>query len=251
MARSPHTVLVGWEAVVPELLTNVEHSPERRGLKLVVICAVATGCGGVAGRTTATDASTGPDASTPDVAAGCLIETASFDHSCNLDSDCVATTVENFAITSGDYCAPICLCPTDAINQAGAAAYFSAVSRTPIGTGAIPAIGCNCGVSPNGPCCVAGQCKLSCPATTTCDRPPCSTSEQDSGLSDASAGFMPDGSVLCSSQVGPLDASAEFGDAAVYSCGPPEVCTPYNAGWACCMKAGPEQTFCRQVPINR
>jgi hypothetical protein len=229
--------------------THVQPLESRCTWRLIVASTLAVGCGGATISTTATDASVGSEASSLGVDAACLIQTSTFDHSCNVDSDCVSVA-GNLPVASGNYCASGCMCADDAINRSAAAEYITVVSRTPNATGAVPRVGCFCGATA-GPCCVAGQCSVVC--SLPCSRPPCSTSEYDSGpveAVDAAAELMPDGSVFCSSQIGPFDASAQFGDAAIYSCGPSEACVPYNGGWGCCMRIGPEQTFCRQVPIN-
>lgn len=219
-------------------------------LRLVIGWLIVTGCGGATVRPPPADASEVPDASatSPGDDASCLIQASNFDQSCSVDSDCVSLAGQ-FPVTSGNYCASICPCPADAINRAAIGTYIAAVSQTPYGMGALPIVGCNCAAGA-GPCCVAGQCSTSCP--TPCSQPPCSTDNNDSGGPDLDAtAALVDGGVLCSSEIGPLDASSQFGDADVYGCGPLEPCVPYNGGWACCMKLSPDRALCRQAPINK
>jgi hypothetical protein len=115
----------------------------RSGVLLSTIAlAAAFGCGG---RESGTHASTGASR-TPT----CIIDAASFDHSCTSASDCVPASF-------GNYCAPACFCPTGYINQSAMPQYVAALSMTPLGMDAGPDEECNCG-SIGPPCCQGGLC---------------------------------------------------------------------------------------------
>ena len=131
----------------------------------------AVGCGGRSIQSSPTDGAapeTGETSS--DIDGGCIIQASSYDQSCTVDSDCVSVA-GGFPVASGDYCQSSCLCPDETISRGAAAQFASAVSRTPLGSGALPHLGCNCGAS-LGPCCVAGQCSTSCLPETSCSEPP-------------------------------------------------------------------------------
>jgi hypothetical protein len=175
------------------------------------------------------DAGVEPEASVEgEVEAGqCYINAAMYDQSCSVDSDCIRTIPWlGLPVQSGDYCSDMCLCGGEAINKDAAAQYTSAVSKTPLGSHAPE--GCLCPSLPTEACCQNGRCMATqCPATL-----------MDAGMTGAQdAGGALDGSVLCGLLTGPLDAgSSDAGPTRL--CVPPEVCTPFNGGWACCVLPG-------------
>lgn len=173
-----------------------------------------------------------PDASDP----ACLISESNYDTSCTVDSDCVATAGMNpeYVVQFGNWCVSQCFCGGNAINRDSAAQYAQDVSRTPLGSGAIPALECGCAVS-LGLCCSAGKCTTG-PA---CASPVEAT---DAGVVDASS-YTPNYTVLCVADAGPSDASSPAQAPAVPGasrwCNGPEMCTPFNGGWECCVARGP------------
>jgi hypothetical protein len=212
---------------------------------------VCIGCAGSVVRATA-DASAvgdggGEGGSGGDGAYQCSIQASAYDISCKVDSDCVSMA-GNFPVAFGNfYCTSDCLCPSDAISRGAVAQYVSDVSRTPWGSGAMARDGCLCGLS-LGPCCLAGQCSVACSAELPCSRPPCSTSGTDSGTPDSGAAdseVLPVGSVLCASRLGLVDAGVVDGGV-LYQCVPPQSCTQFNGGWACCMSINPQEVICAE-----
>ena len=124
-------------------------------------------CGGlVASPTTGTDAglsdaSVGVDATSLDSGLGeesypaaCFIDTNNYDHSCSVDSDCVGAL-------SGNYCKQpqhMCIyCLTETIAKSAVAQYLTDVSKTPLGSGAIPRKLCDC-TAIFAPCCKSHYC---------------------------------------------------------------------------------------------
>jgi hypothetical protein len=230
-----------------------------RSCRMIFTCLGMVACGGSVSRGEGPEASgeaaasgtsgeAGTSSSGGDGGLSCEIQASDYDQSCMVDSDCVFTA-GSFPVTFGDYCEALCLCPSGAINQRAAAQYVRDVSRTPFGSGALGHVGCNCGLV-TGPCCLAGQCSVDCFGVPPCTAAPCSTDMTDSGIVDArSSASIPDGSVLCSSQLGLVDSAVANGGA-LYRCGPSQTCTPLNGGWGCCMSVGPEQVFCEQVEAS-
>jgi hypothetical protein len=149
------------------------------------------------------------------------IVASNYDDTCAVDNDCIALT-SGGVVFFGNWCGTECPCVNGAINRDSEAQYVADVARTPIGTGAVrpPSCGCpNAGV----PCCQAGRLSLSCGG---------SSANPDAGDEADGGSTLPYGSVLCGAS-GP-DAS---GGSAIW-CVPPQACTPYNGGWACCVPVG-------------
>jgi hypothetical protein len=175
--------------------------------------------------TASTDATTAsPDAITapPDTTGGvnvdaaCHIQASSYDQTCSVDSDCVEMA-GGFSIDFGtDYCISSCMCNLDSINKNSTAQFVSDVSRTPLGSGAIPAAVCNCPGSPGGPCCRGGTCTVRCPPL-------------DSGPGIVWDAAALDGSTPCP----PLDAGGP-----ARWCVTDQQCLMFNGGWACCLHLG-------------
>jgi hypothetical protein len=146
-----------------------------------VACLVATGCGGQT-RATA-DASATPEATAEggfarEAAGSCPIDTSTYNHSCNVDSDCVLMAM-GLSVASVDYCRPSCLCPNDAINRDAAQAFASAVLHTPLGSGAFRPAPCNCANLAS--CCIAGRCSIACVTQTPCGGSPCPSGDGEAG----------------------------------------------------------------------
>src|ERR1700722_14663825 len=192
---------------------------------------LVTGCGGTETEGPSIDAGNGADSTamvttavdgaTDDGGVSCYIVASHYGQSCRVDTDCVSSAGP-FPVLTGDYCEALCLCGgSDAINRQSVTQYVADVKKTPLGSGAIPSLTCNCG-NPSDPCCRGGLCTLSCPTE---------------GLADAGGDedTVPDGSVLCSNE-GPVDAAAP--DAGpIRLCRAPSVCTTVNGAWACCFSA--------------
>jgi hypothetical protein len=145
-----------------------------------------TSCGGAINQPTGPDASAGSDGGSEgsnsgadargDLDAGtdeggasvdspfgnCNIQVSNYDQSCSVDSDCVLSA-GNFPIQSGNYCQRLCLCGGSAINKDAADQYVADVSRTLLGSGAVPRLACSC-PSYSGPCCLGGTCAANCPS---------------------------------------------------------------------------------------
>jgi hypothetical protein len=138
---------------------------------------LAVGCGGATApgldSTARTDGGAAADASSPGVALDasdddvsapdvveCIISASNYDRSCTVDSDCVtrAPGVEHaLPVLFGDWCSPMCICGDGTLNKESILQYQEDVSRTPLGSGAIPAPSCDC-AEPIGGCCQQGQC---------------------------------------------------------------------------------------------
>jgi hypothetical protein len=218
-------------------------------------CSVTSACGtstassasrssgtatGTSATVSAVDASTSmssSDASSPIGAfdaAACTILASNYDQSCTVDTDCVR-------VAAGDYCGDECLCGGESTINVGALAQFNAdVAKTPIGSGAVEGVGADCGCPTeidNAPCCQGGQCVVGrCPETV--DAAPAND--------DAPSGNELNYTVLCVADAGPLDAGYP-GPPAIPGvsrwCNGPEVCTPFNGGWECCVFMAP-QSMC-------
>ncbi len=148
---------------------------------LLGACCIAA-CGG------ATHAETGEtDASTvvPLDAGACLIEATNYDQSCAVDSDCIS------GIQSGNYCLSIDIgCGQETINKQALAQYMADVSKTPLGSGAIPEVESSCFFSGQ-PCCIARHCT---PSTQCPEMPLVPPDAAPNGADDAA---MPPGSFMC------------------------------------------------------
>jgi hypothetical protein len=168
-----------------------------RSLFLFAACSLAWGCGGSVTGGETTDASSGADgggttlgtsgsgndsgrgegadAATVGAYTGpCKISASSYDQSCSVDTDCME-------ITSTDYCSESCLCGGSAINVAAAPLFNDAVSKTPLGSGAVRGGDCPCAAS-LGPCCRAGMCSAMCLSTSD-TLPACSNAGGSCNLS--------------------------------------------------------------------
>lgn len=169
--------------------------------------------------------------------AACLIRDTDYDRTCSVDSDCVIE-VGGLPVVFGDYCQPICFCAAGTISRAAAGQFATNVSKTPIGSGALPGLNCGCLGGP-GACCQHNTCVF-----------PCSYDSPDAGrldVDDATAGEPePDGSVLCSRESGPIDGAAMDADP-VRWCTPPNSCTPYNGDWACCANISNGTAVCLAI----
>lgn len=169
--------------------------------------------------------------------AACLIRDTDYDRTCSVDSDCVIA-VGGQPVVFGDYCQPLCFCTAGTISRAAAAQFAANVSKTPIGSGALQGLNCGC-LGGLGACCQHNQCTF-----------PCSYDSSDAGpleVDDATAGEpIPDGSVLCSRESGPIDGAA-MDAGAVRWCTPPNRCTPYNGEWACCANISNGTAVCLAI----
>ena len=196
-------------------------------IALVLVASAACGTSGqVRGGGAPEDASAGQAASDgggglAETGAQCLIQATSYDESCSTDSDCTAVA-DNFGIVFGDYCSPMCLCANGVISTSSVAQYVKDVASTPLGSGAIGQEGCSCGTGAPS-CCVHQRCTHVCPTVITI--------HDDAGASDA--GAVPDGSVMCALDSGPVDAGSDSG--AWRWCLPNQSCVPFNGAWACCL----------------
>ena len=188
-----------------------------RILLLILIMPLGLRCGG------SNESTQGPGigGSATDAMA-CTLSPSNYDTSCLMSSDCVRAAF-------GDFCSQTCACPTGYISRNASAQYMADFSQTPVGMmGAAPGT-CECPLLTD-PCCRNGECVS------------CFSLAQDSGPADA-AYMPPPGSTLCSSTLGPVDASvADAGQARV--CIPGETCTPFNGGWECCMSLHAGGTLC-------
>jgi hypothetical protein len=171
-------------------------------------------------------------------AAACVINTSNYDQSCSTASDCVTQVDLNpnkvgdtWNVQSGNYCKPMCICGGGTISKNGVAEYVADVSKTPLGSGEIPFEYCGCPASILA-CCQQGLCV---PCSSTGVGP--GEGLPDTGASSGPQDAEPPGSVLCGLNTGPLDSGALAGGPSRW-CTPPEMCTPYNGGWACCTAQG-------------
>jgi hypothetical protein len=108
-----------------------------------------SGCGGRSSRTSFEVASTAggggtsqgaDDASTVAMTgedAACNIVASNYDQSCAVDTDCRT-------ISAGDYCVAGCLCGGSAISATALAQFNADVAKTPLGSGAVQELKCNC-----------------------------------------------------------------------------------------------------------
>ena len=144
-------------------------------------------------------------------------------------------------VFAGDYCGDECICGGDSTINVGALAQFNAdVAKTPIGSGAVEGVGADCSWPTEidyAPYCQSGRCVVGdCPETA--DAAPASD--------DAPSGNELNYTVLCVADTGPLDAGYP-GPPAIPGvsrwCNGPEVCTPFNGGWECCVFMAP-QSMC-------
>src|SRR5579871_2904862 len=107
------------------------------------------------------------------------IEPATYDQSCEVDSDCIA-------IASGQLCNDGCICPSVAVNKSGEARYSAAISSLPPPSCAGPGpcgFGCDC-YAIGSPSCVANKCTLCGPGSPD---PACAT---DGGSGEGSTSIV-------------------------------------------------------------
>jgi hypothetical protein len=167
-------------------------------------------------------------------AAACIISASNYDTSCTVDSDCVGS-VGSQPVLFGNWCVSQCSCGGGLINKDSADRYAQDVAATPLGSGAVSAVECGC-LPSFGPCCSQGKCTAGAACTVSID----------AGIADADLVDGPSGSVdytvLCVGDAGPVDAGSPSDNPAVPGasrwCNGPEVCTPFNGGWACCVQQG-------------
>jgi hypothetical protein len=84
--------------------------------------------------------------------ASCTIWASSYDQSCVQSTDCVQ-------VTQGDYCTPSSVCRLSVINSGALARWYTDVSKTPIGSGAVKGLVCG-SLELAGPCCRGSKCQL-------------------------------------------------------------------------------------------
>jgi hypothetical protein len=202
--------------------------------------------------TSTSDAAASIEASPESGGGSCWIDISTYDQSCAVDSDCVYFAGA-FAVASGNYCsdpAP-CNCVGGAISLGAANQYVADVSKTPVGSGAIPRGQCSCGIVTAPPCCLGGRCNggdACVYAYFDAGVDDSADDAFDAGVDDApedatEAGPV-DGSVLCSQSQGVLDADVTNAGPTRW-CQPPESCMPFNGNWACCTPLGEAGlTFC-------
>jgi hypothetical protein len=135
-------------------------------------------------------------------------------------------------ISAGDYCVAGCLCGGSAISATALAQFNADVAKTPLGSGAVQELPCNCPAE-FAPCCRQGQCVAGSACLAAPDAAPDAPQTMVSG--------PPDFTVLCIADAGFLDSGST--DAAAvpgYSrwCNGPEVCEPLNGVWECCIANG-------------
>jgi hypothetical protein len=82
----------------------------------------------------------------------CFVSASNYDQSCTIDSDCQM-------VSSGNYCTAMCSCGGSAINAAAGAQFNDDVSKTPLGSGALGFVDCNCPLEIP-PCCLHGVCEV-------------------------------------------------------------------------------------------
>jgi hypothetical protein len=157
----------------------------------------------------------------------CSIQTSKYEQTCSSDSDCV-TMAGTFPVQSGDYCKPMCLCGGGTISIVAVAQYVADVSKTPLGSGAIPPEFCGC-VLNGTPCCETGQCTFQCPVV-----PFIPAEAASNQMADAASGPPQGSTVMCGLNLGPFDAGTDAGGPWRW-CQVGESCVPFNGGWACCM----------------
>jgi hypothetical protein len=199
----------------------------------LLLLMAGAGCGGRSSRTSFMVGSTPAggsssqsteDATAPAMTGGdaaCTIVASKYDQSCAVDTDCRM-------ISAGDYCMAGCLCGGSAISATAIAQFNADVAKTPLGSGAVQNLNCNC-PGEFAPCCRQGQCV----AGSDCLAAPDASQTMVSG--------PPDFTVLCIADAGFLDSGAT--DAAAVPghsrwCEGPEVCEPINGTWECCVTIG-------------
>jgi hypothetical protein len=210
-------------------------------LMVAVTCAIV-GCGGHVRADGPPDASSGApeESGNPDVvmqveASSCSIVLASnYDQSCSVDTDCVAVSQVSVCPGWGGYG-----CILWTINKNASAQYMTAISQAiadkPFnGGGSCP--------EETSPCCLQGRCNVSsCPEPPP--QPPLGT---DASADDAQV--IPEGSVMCARDLGPVDAGVTDTGGPASWCIPPQTCSQYNGQWACCMTIGGSgSVVCRPI----
>lgn len=113
------------------------------------------GSGGADAGGSEASVNSGSSAESGSDAGPCLIQASDYDQSCSVDSDCVSKVVFgpgvfamperiSFPVTFGNFCSSMCLCGPGAISQTAIPQYVADVSKTPLGTGAVPLEACFC-----------------------------------------------------------------------------------------------------------
>jgi hypothetical protein len=202
------------------------HNLAARSFVSVIISMLLCSCGGSIRATgSADDAGDHPDRSTSQGDACSIVLASDYYQSCAADTDCALVGQVSFCPPG-----PIDNCPTFPISKSVVPQYMAALSDA---LASVAGQGSSC--IANSVCCVQGQCSTSCPL------PPLSPPAGADASSDAP--IIPPGSVLCSSELGPVDAAvADAGS--VSRCNPPQSCMQYNGGWTCCMNAGGGIAIC-------
>jgi hypothetical protein len=114
------------------------------------------------------EGSSGDSGASDAINPACLIDAASYDHSCTTDKDCVSEVMYgaevssngahsvSIPVASGNYCISRCNCAgSEVIGMGGVAPFIADVSRTPLGSGQVPLSICSCPVPvpiPSGIC---------------------------------------------------------------------------------------------------
>jgi hypothetical protein len=160
-----------------------------------------------------------------------LVVAPNYNQACTDDTDCVAVgQVSTCPAVASDGC------PSAAINRNDLTQYMNAFSSA---IASAPSTSGGSCPAETAPCCLRGQCNISsCPQPAS--NPPAGT---DAGPDTQ---IIPAGSVLCSSDFGPVDAGVSEAGRVMW-CVPPQSCTRYNGGWACCMAIGGSGAVCRPI----
>ena len=171
----------------------------------------------------------------------CTVDTAQFDHSCSVDSDCVDSVDYPYAglgpgsipVAFGDYCTQDAChnCSTgEVINKKDVPAYVADLRGTPVGSGSILSAVCSCPARP--------------PAAPCCQQGTCTECVPDGGDGYSGAAYIEAG-VLCGVDSGVID-SGDAGSETTDVCYPGLSCMQYNGAWRCCF--GGQIQHCR-VPV--
>jgi hypothetical protein len=189
---------------------------------------VSTHSGDASHLSDASQGGVGPEDAAQSSGDACSVVLASdYDQSCAVDTDCVAVgQVSACPPGPGDRCAEWSVSRT-ALPQY-MTALSSALNSVPTGTTCLGEIS---------PCCLQGQCTMS-----SCSESPPNPPAGTDASTDAQV--IPPGSVLCSSELGPVDAGV-LDAGSVTWCIPPQSCMPYNGSWACCMNVGGGVVTCK------
>ncbi|MGA2449045.1 MAG: hypothetical protein ABTD50_10245 [Polyangiaceae bacterium] len=182
-------------------------------------CCIDTDSGSRASDGAAPDSAGGLDGGTDADAASCMISASNYDQSCTADTDCEM-------VWSGDYCSLNCLCggsASSAINNGASAQFALDVSETPLGSGALGTVDCNCPAI-LGPCCRSGKCEAN---------SACLSSPQDTLPACADAG-----GTCVAEDVTPCSTVA----------GPPNSCAYANE--TCCLPAESDGGGCVDIEVS-